>query len=163
MIWTNGSILLIMHLGTNFSGTAIKIATFSFKNIQLKMSSAKWQPFCFNLNVLSLSVLNHIKSHYGILYHIRPPYIYQKQPRGKSTWEYVLSSKGEFLILCHFQKLYQFFSLKMFETIQWELSAFLGCNPVTCTNIPNLISHITCSSKKKSRTVNWVYAKERQH
>ena len=44
--WTNAGILLIGPLGTNFSEILIEIHTFSFKKMQLKMSSGKWQPFC---------------------------------------------------------------------------------------------------------------------
>ena len=50
--WTNVGILLIGPLGTNFSEMLIEIHTFSFKKIHLKISSGKWQPFCFGLNVL---------------------------------------------------------------------------------------------------------------
>ena len=35
-------------------GRRIEIDTFSFKKMHLKMSSAKWQPFCLGLNVLIL-------------------------------------------------------------------------------------------------------------
>ena len=52
--WTNVGILLIGPLGTNFSEILIEIHTFSFKKIHLKLSSAKWGPFCLSLNVLSL-------------------------------------------------------------------------------------------------------------
>ena len=52
IIWTNAGILLIGPLGTNFSEILIGIQTFSFKKIHLKMSSAKWHPFCLGLNVL---------------------------------------------------------------------------------------------------------------
>ena len=51
--WTNGGILLIRPLGTNFSEILIEISTFSFKKMRLKISSAKWRPFCLGLNVLS--------------------------------------------------------------------------------------------------------------
>ena len=51
-IWTNAGILVIGTLGTNFNEILIKIQTFSFKNINLKMSSGKWRPFCLGLNVL---------------------------------------------------------------------------------------------------------------
>ena len=51
--WTNVGILLIGPLGTNFSEILIGIQTFSFTKMHLKMSSAKWRPFCFGLNVLS--------------------------------------------------------------------------------------------------------------
>ena len=52
IIWTNPGILLIGRLGTNFSEILIGIQTFSFKKMHLKMSSAKWRPFCLGLNVL---------------------------------------------------------------------------------------------------------------
>ena len=52
IIWTNAGILLIEHLGTNFSEILIKINTFSFKKMYLKISSRKWRPFCLSLNVL---------------------------------------------------------------------------------------------------------------
>ena len=51
IIWTNAGILLIGPLGTNFSEILVGIQTFSFKKIHLKMSSAKWRPFCIGLNV----------------------------------------------------------------------------------------------------------------
>ena len=53
IIWTNAGILLIWHLGTNFSEILIEIHAFSFKKIHLKMSSGKWRPFCLGLNVLT--------------------------------------------------------------------------------------------------------------
>ena len=52
IIWTNAVILLIGPLGTNFSEILIEIRTFSFKKMRLKVSSAKWRPFCLGLNVL---------------------------------------------------------------------------------------------------------------
>ena len=52
IIWTSAGILLIGPLGTNFSEILIGIQTFSFKKMHLKMSSAKWRPFCPGLNVL---------------------------------------------------------------------------------------------------------------
>ena len=51
--WTNAAILLIGPLGTNLSEILIKIHTFSFRKMHLKMSSGKWQPFCLALNVLT--------------------------------------------------------------------------------------------------------------
>ena len=44
--------LLIGPLGTNFSEILVEILTFSFKKMSLKVSSAKWRPFCLGLNVL---------------------------------------------------------------------------------------------------------------
>ena len=52
IIWTNGGLLLIGPLGTNFSEILIEIHTLSFKEMHLKMSSGKWRPFCLGLNVL---------------------------------------------------------------------------------------------------------------
>ena len=52
IIWTNAGILLIGPLWTNFSNILIEIPTFSFKKMRLKVSSAKWRPFCLGLNVL---------------------------------------------------------------------------------------------------------------
>ena len=53
IIWTNAGILLIGPLGTNFNEILIKIHTFSCKKMHLKMSSAKWHPFCLCPNVLN--------------------------------------------------------------------------------------------------------------
>ena len=53
IIWTNAKILLIGPLGTYFGETLIEIHTFSFKKMHLKLSSAKWRPFCLGLNVLT--------------------------------------------------------------------------------------------------------------
>ena len=52
IIWTNAGLLLIGPIETNFSEILIEILAFSFKKIHLKMSSAKWRPFCLSLNVL---------------------------------------------------------------------------------------------------------------
>ena len=55
IIWTSAGILLIVPLWTNFSEIWIEIITFSFKKMRLKVSSAKWRPFCLGLNVLTLN------------------------------------------------------------------------------------------------------------
>ena len=54
IIWTNDGILLIWPLLTYFSEILIEIPIFSFKKMQLKMSSAKCRPFCLGLNVLNV-------------------------------------------------------------------------------------------------------------
>ena len=59
IIWTNAGILLIWPLGTSFSEILIEILTFSFTKMRLKVSSAKWQPFCLGLNVLKLGNCVH--------------------------------------------------------------------------------------------------------
>ena len=53
IIWTSAGILLIGPLETNFIEIPIVIQTFLFKKMHLKMSSAKWRPFCLGLNVLT--------------------------------------------------------------------------------------------------------------
>ena len=53
IIRINAGILLIRTLGTNFGEILSKIGAFSFKKMHLKMSSAKWRPFCLGLSVLS--------------------------------------------------------------------------------------------------------------
>ena len=45
IIWTNAGILLIRPLRTNFSEILIGVQTFSFRKMELKMSSAKWRQF----------------------------------------------------------------------------------------------------------------------
>ena len=62
IIWINAGILLIRPLRTNFSEILIKIDTFSFKKIHLKMSSAKWQTFCLGLNVRCPPLIFHEKA-----------------------------------------------------------------------------------------------------
>ena len=52
IIWTNAELLLIGHLGTNFSEIFIEILIFSLKKMRLKVSSAKRRPFCLGLNEL---------------------------------------------------------------------------------------------------------------
>ena len=53
IIGTNVEIVLIGPLGTNFSEILIKIQTFSFKKMDLEISSAKGCPFYLGLNVLT--------------------------------------------------------------------------------------------------------------
>ena len=58
IIWTNAGILLIGPLRTNFNEMLIAILTSSLKKMRLKALSAKWQPFCPGLNVLSVTVVH---------------------------------------------------------------------------------------------------------
>ena len=53
IIWTSAGILIIRPLGTNFSEILIRNQTFSLRKMHLKISSAKWRPFCLGLNVLT--------------------------------------------------------------------------------------------------------------
>ena len=58
-IWTNAAILLIRPLGTNLNEILIEITTFPFMKMRLKESSAKWRPFCLDLNVLNTVFLTN--------------------------------------------------------------------------------------------------------
>ena len=60
IIRTNAGILLIRPLGTNFNEILIETLTFSFIKMRLKVSSAKWRPFCLGLNVLSIKSLSKL-------------------------------------------------------------------------------------------------------
>ena len=60
IIWNNVGILSIRTLGTNFSEIVSEIHAFSFKKMHLKMSSAKWRPFCRGLNVLTNNYLRDV-------------------------------------------------------------------------------------------------------
>ena len=53
IISTNAGILLIGPLGTNVDEIVFKTRKFSFKKINLNMSSVAWQLFCLGLNVLN--------------------------------------------------------------------------------------------------------------
>ena len=50
--WTNTELLLIRPLGTNINEILIEIFIFSFKNMQLKMSSGNLRPLCLGLSAL---------------------------------------------------------------------------------------------------------------
>ena len=56
IIRTNDGLLLIGPVWTNLSEILIEIHTFSFKKMHLKMSPAKWRPFCLGLNVIMLHI-----------------------------------------------------------------------------------------------------------
>ena len=61
IIWNNVGILLIGLLGTSFREILTEIHIVSLKKMHMKMSSAKFRPFCLGLNVLSSCAL-HVKN-----------------------------------------------------------------------------------------------------
>ena len=70
IIWTNDDILLIGPLGTNFNEILFGIQTFLFNKMHLKLSPAKWRPFCLGINVLKESYDNFCQgfpNHYSEL------------------------------------------------------------------------------------------------
>ena len=64
IIWTNAGILLFWILRNKFQWNLNRIHIFSFKKMRLKVSSAKWWPFCFGLNVLKQSAWLHQQKHF---------------------------------------------------------------------------------------------------
>ena len=52
IIWSNPIIVLIGSLGTNFSETWTETHRFSFTEINLKVSSARYRPSCVRFNVV---------------------------------------------------------------------------------------------------------------
>ena len=73
IIWNNPGLLLNEPLGTNFSEISIGIETFSFKNMHLNMSSAKWIPasllnlflWVYRLHLLQKLLLSFIDACFG--------------------------------------------------------------------------------------------------
>ena len=73
IIWTNDGILLIGTLETNFSEIFIEIHIFSLKKIHLKMSSAKWQPFCVRFNMWKYTLALYHNAHSSCQHHRSHP------------------------------------------------------------------------------------------
>ena len=62
IIWTNSKILLNGPLGVNISDISKEIPTFLFTKMRLKVSSAKWWPFCRSLHMSNKYHLTHFNS-----------------------------------------------------------------------------------------------------
>ena len=99
IIWTNAGIFVIEPTEKNFNGILIEIITFSFKNMHLKLSSVKWQPFFQGFNALvniTLRLLHQLD--YGIRLHPRPTLRHWKQQTeidiGNSTQGNVWRRRG---------------------------------------------------------------------
>ena len=84
IIWTNGGILSIGPLGTNFNEILIKIHTFSPKKMPLKTSSAKRRPFCLGLNVSNMSC--HLKYYYIVTLIIYDDQAYIAKKIASALW-----------------------------------------------------------------------------
>ena len=74
IIWTNADILSIRPQGTYFNEILLEIQIFSFRKMHLKMSSAKWRPFCpggdeskrdSNAKIISMTL-----THWGQVTHV---------------------------------------------------------------------------------------------
>ena len=106
IIWTNAGILSIRTSGTNFSEIVIEIQTFSLKKMRLKMSSAKRQPFCLGLNVLTTSdYLMRIRHRFSNVVRDVSLLNNQSSCRGYETpwlmWCRCNASRNRFDVTCH--------------------------------------------------------------
>ena len=80
IIWPVAGLLSIGPLRTYFSEYLINIQQFSLKKMHVKMSSAKWRPFCLGLNVLIESVSTQIAKTLG------SPSIWHRPDPSASDW-----------------------------------------------------------------------------
>ena len=85
--WTIAEILLIRLLGTNFSELLIRINSFLFKKMHLKMSSGKCCPFCPSLNVLNAFIKIWPKRLGGSCHSV-PRWSWVHQPHYFECWGY---------------------------------------------------------------------------
>ena len=95
IIWSNDGILLIRPLGTNFSEILLGIQISSFNKMHLKMSSAKWRPFCLGLNVLThiCATRNHFYLH-GLTW--TPAWTGKHVPI--EVWEWISKFMSDFIM-----------------------------------------------------------------
>ena len=63
LFWTNVGLVSTGPLGTNLSEFVIKIQNFSFMKMHLKISPAKWRPFCPGGE--ELTALSELPVHYS--------------------------------------------------------------------------------------------------
>ena len=82
IIWTNAGLLFVGPLGTNVSKILIKILTFAFKKMRLKVSSAKRRSFCLGLNVLRFQneAIKLLGARCVMIHGLRPLYINAYNP-----------------------------------------------------------------------------------
>ena len=97
IIWTNAGILLNGPLRINFSGILSKILSFSFKKMHLKMSSAKWHPFCFGLNELNPPICTSV---YHIYFVFVYPFIRWVPDNDSVWWRFQMETFSALLAFC---------------------------------------------------------------
>ena len=78
IIWINAGILFIEPLGINFSEISIGILRFPLTKMRLKVSSAKWRPYCLGFNVLKHCILCHCVNDvcYSVFFFFRKKFAY---------------------------------------------------------------------------------------
>ena len=159
IIWTNALILLIRHLGTNFSDIVIEILSFSLKKMRFKVLSAKWRPFCLGLNVLTLWPMVapydaiewvNISSGNGlVLYSTKP------LPAPTSTyhqWGLVPLAGGKFQTKCSSHQLLKWLKISIFKISflfprdQWVNIHLLSLVPIQLVLLLPWVFPVTFSS-----------------
>ena len=100
IVWANAGILIIGPLGTYFSENITGIQAFSFKKMHLKMSSAKWRPFCLGLNVVNKRGSRGLQP-VCILAHWRVSLLAVRPRNALGLWGHPCWGRGQFhLRLC---------------------------------------------------------------
>ena len=140
--WTTAGMLLLQTLGTNFSEIFSEICAFSFKKMHLKMSSAKWRPFCLGLNVLRRHICN-CTGVFGLKGHV-----VIKLPRGMIF----------VMVACYFL-LYPFTPSNSWNVFIWSFS-LCACLAWACCGSIRLSfwrHRSTYSPKRGASTWSWWY------
>ena len=155
IIWTNSGILLIGTLETNFSEISIEMQPFSFTKMRLKVSSAKWRPFCFGLNVLIVST--QVRP-WNLNSPAFPVYI---RNAGRVWWllEEAIPGPGLFLGHLFFRGLITWMTL---EQLWLPILCFILCKYVTGTliqcivvKLPYLITPVFCNTVLTTTAWQW--------
>ena len=100
IIWTNDGILLIRPLGTHCCEIWIEILTFLFRKMRLKVSSAKWRPFCLCFNVLKdstsvgIKILESFQSYFRRCVFLMYGFHIHSSRNSEIDWRYFLNCEG---------------------------------------------------------------------
>ena len=89
IIWNNAGMLSVGPLVTNFSDFLIQIKKFSFKKMHLKMSPAKWRPFCSGLKVFIHRGLVAPQAIWGLSQHQLRPTLWLASHYLNQSWSIV--------------------------------------------------------------------------
>ena len=94
IIWTNAGISFCGPLGTHLSEILIDILIFSFKQMRLKVPSAKWWRFCLGCDVLiwppSIMIWPRSKGYTAALQCVMEFWLYTFEILLKWPWQKVL-------------------------------------------------------------------------
>ena len=127
-----------LHKGTNFSQSLIKIQNFSFTKMHMKISSAKWQPFCpwgDELIDIRISYYGHSNGRNGSL--IAPQFyrLFIRGPKQHSTSGTVWMNI--YLDFDMFSNLMLIYRVLLIKRLTWK--QFLSYNGGNCIVWQNLL------------------------